>query len=64
MTNFSKRFERPVEFLQQRLSSESTPGLHLDCCWFGVIAEDLSPNGPLALVDHWLCGDLTMAEWF
>ena len=43
MTNFSKRFERPIEFLQQRLSSESTPGLHLDFCWFGVIAEDLSP---------------------
>jgi len=26
MTNFSKRFERPIEFLQQRLSSESYAG--------------------------------------
>jgi hypothetical protein len=43
MRNFSKRFELPIEFLQQHLSSESY--VHLDCWWFGVIAEDLWRSG-------------------
>ena len=45
MRNFSTRFERPIEFLQQRLSSESYAGLYLDGWWFGVIAEDLWRSG-------------------
>ena len=67
MTAWQKRFERPIRFLQNRLSPEGYAGLHLTVgvliillagWWFGAIAEDLSPSDPLVLMDQ------RVADWF
>jgi undecaprenyl-diphosphatase len=63
----NRRFERQIHFLQKRLSPEGFAGLHLTIgvliivlagWWFGAIAEDLTPNDPLVLLDQ------RVAVWF
>jgi membrane-associated phospholipid phosphatase len=67
MKNLAKRFERQIRFLQKRLSPEGYAGLHLTIgvlvilvagWWFGAIAEDLSPDDSLVLLDQ------RIAVWF
>src|SRR5438105_5351469 len=63
----NQRFEKQRQFLQNRLSPEGYAGLHLTIgvlvfllagWWFGVIAENLSPDNPLVLFDQ------RVAVWF
>ena len=56
-----RRFERPIRFLQGRLSPEGYLGLHLTVgllvilaagWWFGDIAEDMSRNAATRQLDE------------
>lgn len=65
--DFAKPFEKPIRFLQRRLSREGYAGLHLTvgvlvvlmCGWFfGAIAEDVVEGDPIVQIDQ------QVATWF